>query len=171
MQHDIKPQLDQDSKIYQKDGGMTTIIERLDPSPSLAERRSEKRLGLISVTATTTSTATDKPGAILRRSSSIRELRHLLLHKLPDKLFKKSYPSYTSTPTATFPPLSPHNNNYPEVLHENGLEPEITPDASMKRINHPPTVPSKDEDGNAVDGPPPVPPKDTTSTTMARLAW
>ena len=141
---------------------------RTEPPLSLYERRGlsiEKKLVQV--------TTTEKP--VLRRNSSIRELRQFFLHKIPDKLFKRSNSSTSclpsSLPLTTSIPVDYHSSFSP-------TDHKFSFDANNDmKCTHPSTINSTADrtvkSDKAAQQPPPVPTKDQTpsASIMGRIGW
>src|SRR5271170_3848630 len=100
----------------------------------------------------TASSVSDRP--TLRRSSSIWELKHLILHKIPDKFFKRSNQSEIFLPTTV-------SSAIPNQIHDDHKTPL---DSDSMRKNRPTGI------GKGVPSQPAVVPSKDQST-VGRMDW
>lgn len=83
--------------------------------------------------------------ATLRRSPSLREFRHLIIHRIPQKLFKRPNQSETCLPVSISAPVPDDNNKSLDT--NSGPTPTVTassPPAATASASPPTTSPPKD---------------------------
>src|SRR5271156_3156660 len=93
----------------------------------------------------------------LRQSSSIRELKHLILHKIPDKFFKRSNQSdiflATTTASLAIPNQTPSHDDNRTFLDSDSMRKNRHTGIGKGVPSQPTSVPSKDQ------------------STMGRMDW
>src|SRR5277367_745990 len=84
----------------------------------------------------------------LRRSSSIRELKHLILHKIPDRFFKRSNQSETFLPTtasSAIPNQTPSHDDHKTFLDSDSMRKNRPTGIGKGVPSQPPSMSAKDQ--------------------------